>query len=214
MLSNTAVPVVYGKFRDAVIRGEIPVNEKIALQMNRIDRRIQDPRYYYDYSALQGWKDFQETEMVLTDGDPQKLLDSFLLWAEDLYCWFYFEEKQVYEPLPNGHGGRFVKKTLKRRLTKKQYIITARGSAKTVYLTDIHAYSLIVDEDTTNQITTAPTMRQATEVTNLFKTAITMAIGPVFQFLTEGSLSNTTGSKANRPKLFSSKNLQLTCNKI
>lgn len=205
MLSNTAVPVVYGKFRDAVIRGEIAVNEKIALQMNRIDRRIQDPRYYYDYSALQGWKDFQETEMVLTDGDPQKLLDSFLLWAEDLYCWFYFEEKQVYEPLPNRHGGRFVKKTLKRRLTKKQYIITARGSAKTVYLTDIHAYSLIVDEDTTNQITTAPTMRQATEVTNLFKTAITMAIGPVFQFLTEGSLSNTTGSKANRPKLFSSK---------
>jgi phage terminase large subunit-like protein len=205
MLSNTAVPKYYGEFRDAVRRGLYPVNEKISLEMNRIDQLIANPRYYYDPKPLEGWVRFQEGEMVLTDGSPQYVLDSFKLWAEQALCWFYFEERSVYEPNEDGHGGHYVTKVIKRRLTKIQYLIVGRGAAKSVYLTDHHAYGLTMDTTTTKQITVAPTMKQAEEVTSLLTTAITISRGALFKLLTRGSIQNTTGNKMNRPKLASTK---------
>lgn len=204
-LSNTAVPIYYGQFRDAVLRGEIPVNKEVSMQMNRIDRLIADPRYYYDDEAVEGWVAFCENEMTLTDGGDLKLLDSFKLWAEDLYGWFYFVERSVYIPNENGIGGRYVTKAVKERLIKKQYLIVGRGAAKSLYATCIHAYELNVDTSTTHQITTAPTMKLAEEVMSAFRTAITRARGPLFKFLTYGSIQNTTGSKANRQKLVATK---------
>ena len=205
MLSNTAVPKYYGEFRDAVRRGLYPVNEKISLEMNRIDQLIANPRYYYDPKPLEGWVRFQEGEMVLTDGSPQYVLDSFKLWAEQALCWFYFEERSVYEPNEDGHGGHYVTKVIKRRLTKIQYLIVGRGAAKSVYLTDHHAYGLTMDTTTTKQITVAPTMKQAEEVTSLLTTAITISRGALFKLLTRGSIQNTTGNRMNRPKLASTK---------
>lgn len=204
-LSNTATPLYYGKFRDAVIRGEIPVNEQISLQMLRIDERIADPRYYYDDLAINGFIMFCENELTLTDGSDMKLLDSFKLWAEDLLAWFTFKEKTVYEPTPDNHGGHYVRKMVKQRLTKKQYLIVARGGAKSMYASALQAYFLTVDTSTTHQIATAPTMKQADEVLSPFRTAINRARGPYFQFLTEGSLQNTTGNRALRQKLVSTK---------
>lgn len=204
-LSNTAVPVYYGEFREAVRNGEIPVNEMVSLQMNRIDERIADPQYYHDDLAIRGFVMFCESEMTLTDGSDLKLLDTFKLWAEDLLSWFYFQEKTVYEPDPDGHGGRYVRKMVKQRLTKKQFLIVARGGAKSMYAELLHAYFLTVDTETTHQITTAPTMKQADEVLSPFKTAITKARGPYFKFLTEGSLQNTTGNRALRQKLVATK---------
>ncbi len=205
MLSNTAVPYYYGLFRDSVMAGEIPVNEKISLEMNRIDRLIDDPRFYYDDEAIEGWISFCENELTLTDGSDLYLLDSFKLWAEQLYGWFYFADKSVYVPNKNGHGGRYVKKRVKKRLIQKQYLIIPRGAAKTMYAFCNQAYGLLIDPDSTHQVTTAPTMKQAEEVLSPFRTAIARAKGPVFQFMTEGSLQNTTGSKANRQKLASTK---------
>lgn len=205
MLSNTAVPKYYGEFRDLVRRGLYPVNEKISLEMNRIDQLIANPRYYYDPKPLEGWIRFQEGEMVLTDGSPQYVLDSFKLWAEQALCWFYFEERSVYEPNEDGHGGHYVTKVIKRRLTKIQYLIVGRGAAKSVYLTDHHGYGLVMDTTTTKQITVAPTMKQAEEVTSLLSTAITISRGPLFKLLTRGSIQNTTGNRMNRPKLASTK---------
>lgn len=204
-LSNTAVPVYYGKFRDAVIHGEIPVCETISMEMNRIDELIANPGIYYDDSKVEGWIRFCETELTLTDGDDLELLDSFKLWGEQIFGWYYFIEKRVYEPYPDGSGGHYVNKRVKRRLVKKQYLIVARGAAKSIYATTIQAYYLVVDPSTTHQITTAPTMKQAEEVMSPFRTAITRARGPLFDFMTEGSLQNTTGSKANRQKLYPSK---------
>lgn len=204
-LSNTATPKYYGEFRDAVLRGEIPVCEEIEMEMNRIDELISDPRYYYDEKAIDGFIAFCETEMTLTDGSDLYLLDSFKLWAESLLSWFYFVERSVYVPGEDGHGGTFVRKRIKKRLRHKQYLIVARGAAKSMYATLIQAYFLTVDTSTTHQITTAPTMKQAEEVMSAFSTAITRARGPLYQFLTHGSLQNTTGSKANRVKLASTK---------
>jgi phage terminase large subunit-like protein len=204
-LSNTAVPLYYGMFRQAVINGEIPVNEKVSLQMLRIDARIKDSRYYYDDLAINGFVDFCENELTLTDGEPLKLLDTFKLWAEDLLSWFTFREKTVYEPSPDNHGGHYVRKMVKQRLTKKQYLIVARGGAKSMYAEALHAYGLTVDTATTHQIATAPTMKQADEVLSPLRTAITRARGPYFKFLTEGSLQNTTGNRALRQKLVSTK---------
>jgi phage terminase large subunit-like protein len=204
-LSNTAVPLHYGKFRQQVVDGLIPVNEQVSLQMMRIDARILDPRYYYDDLAINGFIDFCENELTLTDGEPLKLLDTFKLWAEDLLSWFEFKEKTVYEPNPDNHGGRYVRKMVKQRLTKKQYLIVARGAAKSMYAEALHAYGLTVDTSTTHQIATAPTMKQADEVLSPFRTAITRARGPYFKFLTEGSLQNTTGNRALRQKLVSTK---------
>ena len=204
-LSNTAVPYYYGKFRDDVVHGKIPVCREIAMQMNRIDDRIKNPKYYYDDRAVDGFKDFCENEMVLTDGSDVELLYTFLLWAEDLLSWFYFENKSVWEPYPNGRGGHYVTKRVKYRLTNKQFIITSRASAKSLYLSFIQAMGLAVNTSTTDQITTSPTMKQSEEVTRPIATAISRAKGPLFQFLTEGSLQNTTGSKAKRPKLASTK---------
>lgn len=204
-LSNTATPKYYGEFRDAVLRGEIPVCEEIEMEMNRIDDLISDPRYYYDEKAIDGFIAFCETEMTLTDGSDLYLLDSFKLWAESLLSWFYFVERSVYVPGEDGHGGTFVRKRIKKRLRHKQYLIVARGAAKSMYATLIQAYFLTVDTSTTHQITTAPTMKQAEEVMSAFSTAITRARGPLYQFLTHGSLQNTTGSKANRVKLASTK---------
>jgi len=204
MLSNTAIPKYYGRFREAVIRGEIPVNEEISMEMNRIDSLIRDPSIYYDESAMDGYVRFCENELTLVDGSDLHLLDTFLLWAEQLFCWFYFVNASVYHPFPEG-GGEYVIERKKKRLVNKQYIITSRASAKSLYCTTIHAYFLVVDTSTTNQMTTAPTMRQAEEVTNTFSTAIARARGPLFKFLTEGSLQNTTGSMANRKKLASTK---------
>ena len=201
MLSNTAVPKYYGEFRDAVIRGEIPVCQEIDLEMNRIDWLIANPGIYYDEDAVEGWISYMETEMTLTDGDDLHLLPSFKLWAEQLFGWYFFEERSVYDP----DTKRFERKTFKKRLTKKQYLIVARGAAKSMYDSGIQSYGLNVDSDTTHQITTAPTMRQADEVLSPIRTAITRARGPLFKFLTEGSLQNTTGSKANRQKLASTK---------
>ena len=204
-LSNTAVPLYYGMFREAVMNGDIPVNEQISLQMNRIDARIADPRYYYDDLAIDGFIQFCEGELTLTDGGDLKLLDTFKLWAEDLLSWFSFKEKTVYEPNPDNHGSRYIRKMVKQRLTKKQYLIVARGAAKSMYAEALHAYGLTVDTTTTHQIATAPTMKQADEVLSPFRTAITRARGPYFKFLTEGSLQNTTGNRALRQKLVSTK---------
>lgn len=196
-LSNTATPLYYGKFREAVLRGEIVVNKNVEMQMNRIDELITDPRYYYDDNAIRGFIDFCENELTLTDGSDLKLLDTFGLWAEDLLSWFYFVEQEVPDPK---HGGYRVK-LVKKRLVLKQYLIIARGAAKSMYLACLQAYFLTVDKTTTHQITTAPTMKQAEEVLSPIRTAIARARGPWFKFLTEGSLQNTTGSKSNRQKL-------------
>lgn len=204
-LSNTAVPKYYGMFRDAVIRGEIPVNREISMEMNRIDALIANPEYYYDGSVVEGWKRFCENELTLTDGSDLKLLDSFLLWGEELLGWYYFEVNRVWKPDPSGRSGRYVMKRKKKRLINKQYLIVGRGAAKSLYDSTIQAYILNVDTSTTQQITTAPTMKLAEEVMTPIITAITRAKGPLFKFLTSGSLQNTTGSKADRKKLSSTK---------
>ena len=205
MLSNTATPKYYGEFRERVLNGEIPINQWIALEMQRIDELIENPHYYYDENAIEGYVYFCNTELTLTDGSPLELLDSFKLWAEELYGWYYFVDKTVYVRGKDGERGRYVNKKVKQRLTKKQYLIIARGAAKTMYLESIHAYHLVVDPDTTDQITTSPTMRQSEEVLGPLRTAISRAIGPIFKFMTEGSLQNTTGNRDLRKKLFSSK---------
>lgn len=204
-LSNTAVPKYYGMFRDAVIRGEIPVCKEIDMQMKRVDDLIANPGIWYDDQAVEGFIKFCEAELTLTDGRDLKLLDTFKVWAEDLLGWYYFVDKSVYEPNPNGHGGHYVRKRIKKRLIKKQYLIIARGAAKSQYESYIHNYYLNVDTSTTHQVHTSPTMRQAEEVLAPMRTSITRARGPLFQFLTEGSLQNTTGSKANRVKLAATK---------
>lgn len=204
-LSNTAVPRYYGEFRDAVLAGEIPVNHEISMEMNRIDQLIEDPNVWYDDQAIEGWVRFCENELTLTDGGDLVLLDSFKLWGEQVFGWYYFIERSVYVPFPNGHGGHYVTKHIKCRLVNKQYLIVGRGAAKSLYDTCIQAYGLIIDTSTTDQITTAPTIRQSEEVLLPFKTAINRARGPLFKFLTEGSLQNTTGSKADRVKLASTK---------
>lgn len=204
-LSNTATPKYYGEFRDAVLRGEIPVNEEIAMEMNRIDDLIANPNFYYDDKAIEGFIKYCENELTLTDGNNLHLLDSFKLWAEQLLAWFYYVDRSVYVPSPDNHGGQYVRKKIKKRLVTKQYLIVARGAAKSMYMSCLQAYFLNVDTDTTHQITTAPTMKQADEVMAPFRTAITRARGPLFKFLTEGSMQNTTGSKAFRMKLASTK---------
>ena len=204
-LSNTATPKYYGMFRDAVIRGEIPVCETISLEMNRIDALIANPGIWYDDEAIDGFIQYCENELTLTDGEDLKLLDSFKLWAEQVFAWFYFVERSVYVPSEDGHGGHYVNKRIKKRLINKQYLIVARGAAKSMYESCIQSYFLNIDTSTTEQITTAPTMRQAEEVMSPIKTAITRSRGPLFKFLTEGSLQNTTGSKADRVKLASTK---------
>ena len=204
-LSNTATPIYYGKFRDAVIRGEIPVCKEISMEMNRIDDLIANPGIYYDDQAINGFIEYCEKELTLTDGSDLHLLDSFKLWAEQIFGWYYFVERSVFEPSPDGHGGRYITKTVKKRLINKQYLIVARGAAKSMYSSCIQNYFLNVDTTTTHQITTAPTMKQAEEILSPIRTAITRSRGPLFQFLTEGSIQNTTGSKANRMKLASTK---------
>ena len=204
-LSNTAVPIYYGKFRDAVERGEIPICREIEMEMHRIDDLIANPGVYYDDQAVEGFIKYCENELTLTDGGPLVLLDTFKLWAEQIFGWYYFDERSVYVPSEDGHGGRYVRKTIKRRLTKKQYLIVARGAAKSMYASCLQSYFLNVDTTTTHQITTAPTMKQAEEVLSPIRTAINRARGPLFKFLTEGSLQNTTGSRANRQKLASTK---------
>ena len=196
-LSNTATPIYYGQFRDAVMRGLIPINREIAMEMERIDDLIDSPRYYYDDKAVEGWILFCENECTLTDGSPVHLLDTFKLWGEQLFGWYYFEERSIYDPTIN----KYVRKMVKKRLINKQYLIVARGAAKSMYESFIQQYFLTVDNETTHQITTAPTMKQAEEVMSPFRTAIARAPGPWYKFLTEGSLQNTTGSKANRQKL-------------
>jgi phage terminase large subunit-like protein len=204
-LSNKATPIYYGMFRDAVLRGDIPVNREIAMEMNRIDMLIADPNFYYDDEAIDGFILYCENELTLTDGSDLFLLDSFKLWAEQLLAWFYFVERTVWEPGEPGKPGGYVNKVIKKRLTTKQYLIVARGAAKSMYAYCIQSYFLNVDTSTTHQITTAPTMKQAEEVMSPFRTAITRARGPLFKFLTEGSLQNTTGSRAMRVKLASTK---------
>ena len=204
-LSNTATPIYYGQFRDAVMRGEIPVCREISMEMNRIDDLIANPGIWYDDEAINGFIAYCENELTLTDGGDLHLLDSFKLWAEQIFGWYYFVERSVYEPNPDGHGGHYVKKTIKKRLTTKQYLIVARGAAKSMYGSCIQNFFLNVDTTTTHQITTAPTMKQAEEVMSPIRTSITRSRGPLFQFLTEGSIQNTTGSKANRMKLASTK---------
>ena len=204
-LSNKATPRYYGKFRDAVIRGEIPVCKEISMEMNRIDELIANPGIYYDDQAVEGFIQYCENELTLTDGEDLHLLDSFKLWAEQIFGWYYFVERSVYVPSEDGHGGRYVNKRIKKRLTNKQYLIVARGAAKSMYASCIQSYFLNVDTSTTHQITTAPTMKQSEEVLSPIRTSITRARGPLFKFLTEGSLQNTTGSKANRMKLASTK---------
>mgnify|MGYP004650656879 CR=1 FL=1 len=204
-LSNTAVPIYYGQFRDAVLRGEIPVCKEIAMEMNRIDDNIANPGLYYDDEAVNGFIDYCEEELTLTDGEDLHLLDSFKLWAEQIFGWYYFVERSIYEPSPDGHGGHYVKKSVKKRLVNKQYLIVARGAAKSMYGSCLQNFFLNVDTSTTHQITTAPTMKQAEEVMSPIRTSITRARGPLLKFLTEGSLQNTTGSKSNRVKLASTK---------
>lgn len=204
-LSNTATPKYYGRFRDAVMRGEIPVNKEVAMEMERIDSLIANPGVWYDDRAMDGFVAFCENEMTLTDGSDVELLDTFKLWAEQIFCWYYFVNRSVWEPYGDRPGGRFVTKRVKKRLINKQYLIVARSAAKSLYETFLQAYFLTVDTTTTNQITTAPTMRQAEEVTTAFSTAITRSKGPLFQFLTAGSLQNTTGNVADRKKLASTK---------
>lgn len=204
-LSNTAVPKYYGAFRDAVLRNEIPVCQEVSMEMNRIDKLIRDPDIWYDDEATERWIRFCENELTLTDGGDLTLLDSFKLWGEQIFGWYYFIERSVWEPYPDGHGGRYVTKRIKKRLINKQYLIVGRGAAKSLYDTCIQAYGLVCDVTTTDQIVTAPTVRQSEETTLPLKTAISRARGPLFQFLTEGSLQNTTGSKADRMKLTSTK---------
>lgn len=206
MLSNTAVPKYYGKFREDVLCGKIPVNREVSLEMNRIDELIANPGVYYDEAAVESWIDFCEDELTLTDGSDMNLLDTFKLWGEQIYGWYYFVERSIFEPNSNGRGGHYVTKTIKKRLINKQYLIVARGAAKSLYDTCIHGKELTTNLDTTQQVTTAPTMKQAEEVLTPLKTAIARARGPLFKFLTEGSLQNTTGSKAKRMKLSSTKN--------
>ena len=204
-LSNTATPKYYGLFRDAVMRGEIPVCREISMEMNRIDDLIADPRFWYDDKAIDGFIRYCEDELTLTNGEDLHLLDSFKLWAEQIFGWYYFVERSVYVPNPDGRGGRYVNKSIKKRLINKQYLIVARGGAKSMYASCIQSFFLNVDTSTTHQITTAPTMKQAEEVMSPIRTSITRARGPLFKFLTEGSLQNTTGSKADRVKLASTK---------
>ena len=204
-LSNTAVPKYYGEFRDAVIRGEIPICREIEMEMHRIDDLIANPGVYYDDRAIDGFIKFCENELTLTDGGEVRLLDSFKLWAEQIFSWFYFVERSVYVPNEDGHGGRYVTKKIKKRLTNKQYLIVARGAAKSMYASFIQNYFLTIDTSTTHQITTAPTMKQAEEVMSPIRTSLTVSRGPLFKFLTEGSLQNTTGSRAKRAKLVSTK---------
>lgn len=204
-LSNTAVPKYYGEFRDAVLRGEIPVCKKVSMEMNRIDDLIDNPNYYYDDQAVEGWIAFCENELTLVDGSDLKLLPTFKLWAEQIFGWYYFEDRSVYEPDPDGMGGHFVRKEVKKRLINKQYLIVARGAAKSIYDEAIQAYFLVVDTSTTDQVVTAPTMRQAEETTSPLVTAMRRAKGPLFKFMTEGSLQNTTGDRNKRKKLDSTK---------
>lgn len=204
-LSNTATPKYYGMFRDAVIRGEIPVCEEVSMEMNRIDALIRDPNMYYDENAMDGFVAFCENELTLTDGAPLHLLNSFLLWAEEVYCWFRFVDRSVYVPSGDGHGGHYERRRIKKRLTKKQYLIVGRGASKSLYESCHQQYWLGVDMKTSHQVTTAPTMAQAEEVMSPIRTALTRARGPLYQFYTEGSLQNTTGSKSNRVKMASTK---------
>ena len=204
-LSNTAVPIYYGQFRDAVLRGDIPVCREIAMEMNRIDQLIENPRYYYDDKAVEGFIKYCENELTLTDGSNLYLLDSFKLWAEEIFGWYYFDERSVFEPDPDNHGGHYVTKLVKKRLTTKQFLIVARGAAKSMYASCIQSFFLNIDRSTTHQVVTAPTLKQAEEIISPIRTSITRARGPLFQFLTEGSLQNTTGSKADRVKLASVK---------
>lgn len=205
MLSNTATPKYYAKFRDDVIRGKIPVNRWISMEMNRIDDLVRNPGIYYDDEAVEGWIKFCENELTLTDGSPMVLLDSFKLWGEQVYGWYYFEERSVYQPFKHRPGGEYVKKRIKKRLTKKQYLIVGRGAAKSMYDESIQAYHLVCDPKTTHQITTAPTMPQANEVMSPLKTAITKARGPLLSFMTEGASPSSRGSKYRRAKLASTK---------
>ena len=195
-LSNTATPKYYGKFRDAVLRGDIPVCKEISMEMNRIDSLIKNPGIYYDGDVVEGFIEYCESELTLTDGSDLFLLDTFKLWAEQVFGWYYFIERSVYQPYENGRGGEYVRKSVKKRLINKQYLIIARGAGKSIYNSCIHSYFLNIDTSTTHQVTTAPTMKQAEEVMSPFRTAITRARGPLFQFLTEGSLQNTTGSRS------------------
>ena len=204
-LSNTVTPKYYGMFRDAVIRGEIPVCETVSMEMNRIDALIENPGIWYDDQAVEGFILYCETELTLTDGEDLILLDSFKLWAEQIFGWYYFVERSIYEPSPDGHGGRYVNKRIKKRLINKQYLIVARGAAKSQYESYIQSYYLNIDTSTTHQVHTSPTMKQSEEVLSPIRTSITRARGPLFKFLTEGSINNTTGSKANRVKLTSTK---------
>lgn len=204
-LSNTAVPKYYGEFRDSVLRGEIPVNREISQEMNRIDELIANPGVYYDDEAVNGFVKYCENELTLTDGADLRLLDTFKLWAEEIFGWYYFVERSVWQPNPSGHGGRYVRRHIKKRLINKQYLIVARGAAKSMYGSCLQSYFLNCDTSTTHQITTAPTMKQAEEVMSPIRTSITRSRGPLFKFLTEGSLQNTTGSKANRVKLAATK---------
>lgn len=205
MLSNTATPVYYGQFRDAVLRGEIPVCREIEMEMNRIDDLIRNPGVYYDEDAVKGFINFCNTELTLTDGSDMELLDSFKLWAEQIFGWYYFEDRSIYVPNEDHHGGHYEIKRVKKRLINKQYLIVARGAAKSMYASCLQNFFLNVDTSTTHQVTTAPTMKQAEEVMSPIRTAITRARGPLFKFLTEGSLQNTTGSRATRQKLASTK---------
>lgn len=204
-LSNTAVPIYYGQFRDSVLRGDIPVNREISMEMNRIDALIDNPNIYYDDAAIDGFIAYCENELTLTDGSDLHLLDTFKLWAEQIFGWYYFVERGIYEPNEDGRGGRYVNKIIKKRLTTKQYLIVARGAAKSLYESCLQNFFLNVDTATTHQITTAPTMKLAEEVMSPIRTSITRARGPLFKFLTEGSLQNTTGSRANRQKLAATK---------
>lgn len=204
-LSNTATPKYYGQFRDAVMKGEIPICREIEMEMQRIDCLIANPVFYYDDQAVEGWIEYCENELTLTDGADLNLLDSFKLWGEQVFGWYYFEDRSVYEPYPDNHGGHYVRRKIRKRLTKKQYLIVGRGAAKSLYDSCIHSYFENVDTTTTHQITTAPTMKQADEVMSPIRTAITRSRGPLFKFLTDGSLQNTTGSKADRVKLASTK---------
>lgn len=205
MFSNTATPKYYGKFREAVLRGDIPVNEEISMEMNRIDSNIENPGIYYNSLAVEGFIKYCESEMTLTDGSDLNLLDTFKLWAEQVFGWWYFVERSVYQPNPDGHGGKYVRKIIRKRLVNKQYLIISRGAAKSMYDACMQSFFLNVDTDTTHQITTAPTMKQADEVLSPIRTAITRARGPLFKFLTDGSLQNTTGNRALRQKLCSTK---------
>lgn len=204
-LSNTAVPVYYGQFREAVIAGEIPVNREIAMEMNRIDELIANPNFYYDDEAVEGYVRYCENELTLTDGGDLHLLPTFKLWAEQIFGWYYFIDRSIYEPNPDGHGGRYVNRTVKKRLITKQFLIVARGAAKSMYASSLQSYFLNVDTTTTHQITTAPTMKQADEVMSPIRTAITRSRGPLFKFLTEGSMQNTTGNRFMRQKLAATK---------